>query len=89
MVSSTVPASSNEDYYPSSHLTDHEHTPTHSDDSAPSPVPMDTTTDKPEQVESGSSSGNGAHATDEFVEVSSKTRTASSLSSVYTQEPLY
>jgi len=89
MVSSTVPPASIEDYYLSSHLTDHEHTPTHSNDSGPSSVPMDTMDDEQSRHESEFPTCIDSHDTDESIEASSKTRNASSLSSVCTEEPLY
>jgi hypothetical protein len=89
MVSTTAPPFPNEDYYPSSHLTDHENTPSHSNDSCPSPVTMDTTKDEPSRQESRSRTSVDSQDTDESIEAMSKTRNASSLSSVYTEELSY
>jgi hypothetical protein len=89
MVLTIAPPFPNEDYYPSSHLTDRENTPSHSNDSCSSPVTMDTTKDEPSRHESGFSTSIDSQDSDESIEAMSKTRNASSLSSVYTEELPY
>jgi len=76
MVSTKAPPFPNEDYYPSSDLTDRENTTT----------TMDTTEDEPLRHKSGSCTGVDSQDADESIEAMSETRNASSLSSVYTEE---